>query len=365
LTDIDPLYPQRDESRPTIATHLLDRHIRKGLGATLVEYVSQREATLLTTFYVPAIAADRLGYERVYCVVTDADVNRVWAPLDPASSHITYLVPSHRARRRLRAYGVRESRIRMTGFPLPASLIGGTDLAVLRHGLARRLVRLDPAGTFREEIKHSFGHFLGPLPNLRGEDAIPLLTFAVGGAGAQVDLVRSFLPSLRGLLREGRLRVALVAGIRREVALALRRTVSSAGMDRLATSTGPVQVICEDSFEDYLKTFNALLARTDILWTKPSELTFFIGLGLPLVLSPAVGSHEEYNRRWAREHGGGLKQRDARCAGEWLRDWLNDGILAAAAWHGFTQAPKFGLHHILEALDSARVTPDSAPPSSS
>ena len=65
-----------------------------------------------------------------------------------------------------------------------------------------------------------------------------------------------------------------------------------------------------DGLEEYFVRFNALLARTDVLWTKPSEMTFFSGLGLPLMFSWPVGVHEQYNRRWAIESGPGLNERD-------------------------------------------------------
>ena len=95
---------------------------------------------------------------------------------------------------------------------------------------------------------------------------------------------------------------------------------------------------------------NALLARTDVLWTKPSEMTFYAALGLPLVLASPVGAHERINRRWVRESGAGVKQRDPRFAGEWLTEMLVDGALAAAAWAGYMRLPKFGLYRILEAV---------------
>ena len=69
-------------------------------------------------------------------------------------------------------------------------------------------------------------------------------------------------------------------------------------------------------FRAYYARFNALLARTDVLWTKPSELTFYAALGLPLVCGAPVGVHERHNRRWVREAGAGVKQRDARFAAE-------------------------------------------------
>jgi hypothetical protein len=177
-----------------------------------------------------------------------------------------------------------------------------------------------------------------------------MITFAVGGAGSQVGLAADFLPSLRGLLFDHRLRLTLVAGTRPEVARALERCVAQAGLQRQLGRTKAVEVLFDAGFEDYLRKFNRLLRRTDILWTKPSEMTFFGGLGLPLIFSSPVGTHERYNRRWAREEGAGLKQRQPRFAGEWLKDWLKDGTLAGAAWSGFTRLPTYGLYQILEAL---------------
>ena len=349
-TNIRDLYAQRDQSKPNAGALVLDRLIQKGLGATLVEHLSRTDATLVTTFFMPAIAADRLGYDKVFCVVTDSDIHRVWAPLDPVNTRIVYLVPTERTRRRLRAYGVPEERIRVTGFPLPHELVGGTSLHELKPQLAQRLVRLDPSGVFRSDLKHAISHFLGPLPQLQGENSIPMLTFAIGGAGAQVGLAATFLASLRGLLSDGRLRLTLVAGVRQEVASELERCVSQAGLGRHLRPEGPIYILCEPDFESYLKQFNGVLRRTDVLWTKPSEMTFFGGLGLPLILSEPVGTHELFNRRWAREAGAGLKQRHPRYAGEWLKDWLKDGTLAAAAWSGFTRLPTYGLYQILEAI---------------
>src|SRR5260370_33583974 len=57
---------------------------------------------------------------------------------------------------------------------------------------------------------------------------------------------------------------------------------------------------------------------------------------------------ERNNRRWAVENGAGLKQREPGHAGFWLRDWLAEGTLAAAAWSGFMRLPKFGLYQIVE-----------------
>ena len=74
------------------------------------------------------------------------------------------------------------------------------------------------------------------------------------------------------------------------------------------------RVVVAEDLDAYFRACNALLAETDILWTKPSEMTFYGALGLPLLLSPPVGAQERYNRRWAVENGAGLEQRDPRFA---------------------------------------------------
>lgn len=348
LTDIPALYPLRDLSAPTRGVRTLERLAARGLGRGLVARLRETGAPLLTTFYSPAIVADRAGVERVFCVVTDSDINRIWAPAEPRRTRIQYLVPTRRAARRLVAYGVPEERITFTGFPLPDALVGGPSLATLRRNLAARLVRLDPSGEFRRSIPEELAHFLGPLPR-EEEGRPPLITFAVGGAGAQAGLAAAFLPGFRRVLETGLVRIALVAGIRPEVEARFREALQRARMEPLV-GAGAVEILTAPGFPEYYARFNALLARTDVLWTKPSELTFYGALGLPLVLAPPVGVHERYNRRWAREGGAGLKQRDAAFAAQWMTDWLADGLLAQAAWAGYLHLPKFGLYRILEAV---------------
>lgn len=354
LTDIPHLHPYRDLSAPTRSVLTLDRLVRRSLGQGMMTRLGELRVPLLTTFYSPAIVADRAGYDRIFCVVTDTDLNRIWAPVDPARTRIHYLVPTRRAARRLQAYGVPEANITFTGFPLPHELVGGPDLTHLRRNLAARVVRLDPAGELRREMPEELAHFLGPLPE-GAQAEPPLVTFAVGGAGAQAELARAFLPGLRRPIEEGRLRLALVAGVRPEVEARFREALHEAGLEgRLGQG---VELLRAPDFAAYYRGFNALLARTDVLWTKPSELAFYAALGLPVVCAPPVGVHERYNRRWLRESGAGLKQRDPRHAAEWLGDWLADGLLASAAWAGYMRLPKFGLYRIVEAVTAASGSP--------
>lgn len=350
LTDIPHLHPYRDLSAPTRGVLTLERLARRSLGQGMMARLAEDRVPLLTTFYSPAIVADRAGYDRIFCVVTDTDLNRIWAPVRPEQTRIRYLVPTRRAARRLQAYGVPESNITFTGFPLPHELVGGKDLPVLKRNLAARLVRLDPTGELRRELPEELAHFLGPLPEAE-QGQPPLVTFAVGGAGAQAAMARQFLPGFRRPIEEGRLRLALVAGVRPEVEARFLEALREAGLEgRLGHG---VELLRAPSFDEYYRRFNALLARTDVLWTKPSELTFYAALGLPIVCAPPVGVHERYNRRWLRESGAGLRQRDPRVAADWLTDWLGDGLLASSAWAGYMRLPKFGLYRIVEAVGAA------------
>lgn len=344
LTGIDPLHPHRDQSRPDFTVKRFAAKMRAGLGRRLAEVQRASGRPLVATHFAPALAAEAHGCEDVSCVVTDVDVHRIWAPLEPGRTRIRYLVPAPRTMRRLRAYGVPRANIEVTGYPLPHALLGGEELAALKRNLAARLVRLDPLRSFREASEGELRAFLGPLPESE-EGAPPRIAFAVGGAGAQVALAARALPSLKPLIEADRLALTLVAGVRAEVAARFRELLREHGLEER------VELLHANTLDDYFARFDELLARTDVLWTKPSELTFFGALGLALVLAPPVGVHEGYNRRWAREHGAALKQRDARYAGQWLVEALEDGLLASAAWSGYVRLPKFGLYRVLRAVE--------------
>jgi hypothetical protein len=347
LTSIPHLHPARDLSGPTAGVELLERLAASGLGSGLVEALRRSERPLVTTFYAPAIVADAAGWPEIHCVVTDTDVNRIWAPRDAQATRIRYLVPTPRAGRRLRQYGVPADRITFTGFPLPDDLVGGLELVRLRRNLAARIARLDPTGAFRREHAEELAHFLGAAEADRA-DGPPLIVFAVGGAAAQAELARSFLPSLRAAILDGRLRVTLVAGVKPLARIAFEEAIHCA---RLEDAMGAgLEILSAGDVDAYFDAMNRLLGRADVLWTKPSEMCFYAALGLPLVCAPPVGLHERVNRRWVRENGAGFKQRDPRYVGEWLGDMLEDGALAAAAWAGFTRLPKFGLYRVLRAV---------------
>ena len=103
------------------------------------------------------------------------------------------------------------------------------------------------------------------------------------------------------------------------------------------------------------------MRATDVLWTKPSELVFYCGLGIPIIMAPNIGSQEEYNRRWLTEIRAGIAQDDPRYADQWLFDLLTVGHLAEAAWDGFLKARKYGTYKIQEVLTTGTMTRESSP----
>jgi hypothetical protein len=351
ITQIPPLYPRRDLSNPTWPVRLVERMASSGLGRGLIDHLRATGTPLLTTFFVPALIADRAGDLDISCVVTDSDINRVWAPMHPRTTRIRYFAPSTRVVRRLIAYGVPKERITLTGFPLPHELLGGPSLPVAKANLLRRLARLDGDGIFRRHFGDEVERTVGPIP---AADGPPRVAFAVGGAGAQAELADRFLPSLAPVLRAGQLHLTLIAGVRREVAERFRRAVDAAGLGSCLGDHGAasVSILHEPDLPSYFHAFNRALADIDALWTKPSELAFFAALGLGLVFSPAVGEHEWRSARWAMEHGAALRQHQPEGAAHWLADWLADGTLAQAAWSGFRSLPKQGLYEIAAAFNS-------------
>jgi len=339
VTAIPSPWPHRDLSGPTAGTKWMERAARRGVGKSLADHLQRTGAPLLTTFYAAAILAELHGASRIHCVVTDTDVNRVWAPPRPAESRIVYYAPSERARRRLLSYGILPQNLRTTGFPLPHELVGGRERSALRRNLTSRLSRLHPRAYLRTRVEAE----LGPLPEPAGP---PLLVFAVGGAGAQTPLARQIARGVAREVRDQRLRLALVAGRRPEVAGQLRAALRDAGLE----GNPGAWVVYEPDVIAYLRRFHALLGEADVLWSKPSEMTFFAALGLPFISAPAVGAHEEWNRRWAAEQGAALAQHDPRGAGGWLLEWIEDGTLARAAWSGYLHLPSLGLYDIVDAV---------------
>lgn len=314
MTRIEPLTGPGGLHAPDPACRILRRQIANGLGKGLARYLATADRTLLTTFYLPALAVEHHGRTPVACVLTDSDVHRVWAPPDPGSSRILYLAAGERGAQRMRAYGVPARNVRVTGFPLPQRLC--------EQDPGPRLERLEGAGS-------------GP----------PLLVLAIGGAGAQADRARLLIEALAAPLAAGDVRLAVVAGARPALGRRFRRWRQSHGF-----TAAEVEVLAAPDFGAYLAAFESLLERADVLWTKPSEMVFYAGLGLPLILDEPVGDHERTNAEWIVAEGAGLRRPSPDRTGVDLMRWLGDGRLAGCARRGWARLPRDGTRRILAAV---------------
>lgn len=240
---------------PDLPTRTLGRLLDLGLGRGLAEAL--RGDRLLTTFYSPALAADRAGVE-AWCVVTDSDCARAWVGERPGGVH--YLAPVPEVAERLRSHGVDAAHVHLSGFPLPAGLVAGAEAALERRG------RGDPLH----------------------------LVLAVGGAGTQVETVRAAIRESAG----AGVRLTVVVGTRVALAEALRALAAAVG--------APARIEVAGDFATHADQLEAALADADLLWTKPSELSFYAALGLPLALAAPVGVQEERNAAWLARHDAAL-----------------------------------------------------------
>lgn len=345
LLHIPSLYPMRNLSASTFQLDALYREIHKGLGHGIVEHINQEQLPLLTSFYVPAIASDLAGYQPIYCIICDADLNRVWVAKEPWDSGINYFVPCGKAAMRLKSYGVSEHRIFLTGFPLDESLLGGRDLSVLKNDLAVRLRILDPLNRFHTLHGKSVEHFLGVTPKHAPTGRVLTITFAVGGAGAQTEIGVSIVKAFSQQLKDGTVHINLVAGTRKEV-----RDLFQTEVHNIIGNSNSVSIVYADDQAEYFSAFNAVIRNTDILWTKPSELSFYAGLGLPIIMTPTIGSQEKFNRKWLLEVGAGMRQEKPAFADQWIKDLLDNGRFADMAWLGFLRARKLGYYHAMDVI---------------
>lgn len=346
LQEIPLFYPRRDLSEPNLQLKQIYRMITKHeLGRHLIEKLVKNPVPLVTTFFLPAFAADYYDYPgEIYCVTCDADVSRAWAPLDPKKSRVKYFASNGRVVERLKLYGVREENIYLTGFPMPKELIGGPKSGILKDLLADRLANLDPQNIFRSRYKRALTEMLGWTRLCRRPTRPLTITYSVGGAGAQRALGVQIMRGLKKKIERREIRFNLVAGARRDVA---RYYLAAARVLGLHRHTGDgLDVSVFPSREKYFKGFTEILKTTDILWTKPSELSFYAGLGLAVIMAPPIGSQEEFNRLWLQYIGGGVPQNDPRHADEWLFDWVNSGGMARMAWSGYIEAPTHGVYRI-------------------
>ncbi len=358
---IPVFYPRRDLSRPSlqvIQTYAMIENL--GLCRHLINKLAKKPKPLICTFFIPAFAAETFDYPGdIYLVVCDADMSRAWVPKHPKQSRIKYFAPNGRVVERLKLYGVKAENIFLTGFPLPKELVGGAEGLIIKKDLLARLCNLDPNGIFA-------ARYVRVLESWLGSGTCPMrpthpltLTFSVGGAGAQFQLALDVLKSLKPKLLKSEITYRMTAGTKKEIADAFLVEIEQLGMHKLLGKN-----LFVDYFADrpsYFTEFSKILRKTDILWTKPSELSFYCGAGIPIIMAPSIGSQEHFNRMWLKTVGGGVTQNDPKYTNEWLFDWLESGALARIAWNGFIEAPTHGSYRIEQIITGEHLELENLP----
>ncbi len=331
-------YPRRDLSEPNITLRNIFYFIRKGWGKDLMERLKKNPLPLISTFFTPAFMAEELKYpNQIYCVVCDADINRTWVSLEPKKNKIKYFVPCTWVRDRLKLYGVNPENIFLTGYPLPKENTGD-NLAIAKEDLKYRLINLDPQKKYRKMYEPLIKGTLGLLPEK--SDRPLTIMFSIGGAGAQKEICLQALNSLSAKIKNKKIRFIIAVGVREDLIKYYADNLKDLRLD------GWVHVISAITTNEYFRLFNESLRETDILWTKPSELSFYAGLGIPIIIAPTIGSQEDFNKKWLLHIGAGTQQENPKYTDQWFYDLLNTGDFAEMAMQGFIEIEKMGTYNI-------------------
>lgn len=344
---INDFYSTKDMSNPNFTQRRTNPLFEKGWGKDLIDKLRGKNIPFVSTFYNPAFMAEYFQYPGpIYCVICDADISRSWAPPSAKDSRIKYFVPNTRVFERLRMYGVKPDNIILTGYPLPMENIGTAKMEILKDDLRHRIINLDPLKKYREKKDFIIREKLGKLP---AESDHPLtITFAVGGAGAQKEMGIEIIRNLKKMIYRKRLRVILVAGTKKPIRDYFENQIRNGGLGELLGDG--IDILWGKDFEEYYNRFNLALRKTDILWTKPSELSFYSALGLPIVIAPTIGSQEEFNQSWLLKSGFGIEQREISAVKDWLYDWLHSGYFAQMAMQAFIDGEQLGTIKIKEEI---------------
>ena len=337
------LYPRKDLSRPSFMVKQIFYLVKKGWGKHLIETLKKNPLPLVTSFFTPAYMAEFFNYPNdIYCIICDADIARTWANFNPSHSKIKYFAPTSRVVERLRLYGVKQENIFLTGYPLPKENIGSTKLEIVRHDVSHRLLNLDSKGVYRRQYGSVIEEYLGALPKKTNH---PLtIMFSVGGAGAQKEIAGRIVKSLTKRIKGEEVKIILVAGTKEEVKRYFLNLVNSLGLKNHIDKN--IEILWDQDLQNYFQKFNQALRTTDILWTKPSELSFYSALGIPIIMTPSLGSQEDLNREWHLRLGAALPQENPCYTNQWLFDLLDSGWFAEAAMQGYIEAEKLGTFNI-------------------
>jgi len=208
--------------------------------------------------------------------------------------------------------------------------------------LESRIFNLDQKKKYFKQYKVLVDKYFGRLPEF--QDHPLTIMFAVGGAGAQKEIGIKILKSLAGKIKADEIKIILVAGTRKEVKEYFERNIKNLKLKNNLDKN--IEIVFDEDIESYFQKFNLALRKTDVLWTKPSEISFYTALGLPIIIAPPVGSQEEFNKKWLLRLGSGIPQENPNYTNQWLFDFLDSGRFAEAAMQGFIEGEKLGIFNI-------------------
>src|SRR3989338_1898511 len=340
-------YPKRDLSKSNFSGKMMFSFIRTGWGHDLVINLAKNPVPIISTFFAPSFMAEEFKYPApIYCVICDADIARAWVSLNPKESEIKYFASNNWTRDRLGLYGVKPENVILTGYPLPKENIG-RNLEIVKKDVSYRLLNLDPTDRYRRLYAPLIKANLGALPAMPNH---PLtIMFSIDGAAAQKEIALQIIQSLKEKIKAKELRFIISVGTRQKLGEYFQRHIADLQLD------GWLHLLWAPTFREYFEKFNQALRTTDILMTKPSELSFYAGLGIPIVIAPPLGSQEDFNRRWLLHVGAGVDQGDAKYTDQWLFDMLDTGDLAELAMQGFVEIEKMGTYNIEKIIQNEKV----------
>ena len=310
--------PGVDLSRPTSSNRKVDRLLAAGFGRKPFQEIVRRPAPILSSFYLATQEALRYTELPVYGLICDVEFNRVWLPTNPKHPRQVHLVPTQRTADRMVATGAIPGNIHVTGYPLPVENTG-PDGTTLREDYAARNKRLQ-----------------------RGRADCVTLMFCIGGAGAQLGTAFTLLDSLAPGIREGKYRFIVSCGTNSAVRDAVRSAYG-----RLGLREPQVSIVHGADKGAYFAGFNAALRHTDLLVTKPSELVFYCGLGLPLLLTSPLGFQEVKNSDWLLGVGAG-EYLDRKDFPRYLEEGIASGRFVERAGKGLATGNAGAVDRILE-----------------
>lgn len=334
---------KKNFEKPAFQVKILKILVKRGLCRGVIERVLQNPLPLITSFYAPAIAADMAGVKDIFCIICDSDLNRVWVAENPAKSNIKYFAPCYQAVERLKMFGVPSKNIILSGFPLHPDLLGDRSMLQAKSILYHRLHRLN----YNYSGKFTRQDILEYAPDGQENSTKPItISFAVGGAGAQTEIADDLLFVFKALIKKGKIKINLIAGTKAGAQDYFNKLVAD------TFDENEVEILFEPGKYNYFKSFNHIMLTTDLLITKPSEVSFYAGLGIPVLMTPPIGSQEEYNRKWLIKMKAGIDLPQKSELEQWFIETLNSGNFANLALNGWENIEKAGFYNIIDYLDS-------------